>query len=290
VSSHEGQPRACFFFRRFAIVAVVAMAALHSAPAFAQEDPAPDALAHDAVEALRAGHPADAIANFEALADRGIVDANMSFDRGLAYAQRVRVGGEQPGDLGLAAHGFEEARTLSSDSVLKDQSTKALSVIRAEVGRRRARAGSPIDLEQTPLLRDAIVGVISEDSWCAIALFSSMILGVALFFRWLTSARRAQVAAGVAVAIAAPVLLAGSICAVAARNARLHRVEGVVISASARPSDARGIAVPSAEPLPEGARVRVITSNGGWSEVRWGALDAWVPANTVRALEKPASE
>ncbi len=276
--------------RRFAITAFALLAIFSGAPAFAQDDPSPDALAHDAVEALRAGHPADAIANFEALADRGVVDANMSFDRGLAYAQRVRVGGEQPGDLGLAAHGFEEARSLTGDSALKDDSTKALSIIRAEVGRRRARAGSPVDLEQTPLLRDAIVGIVSEDTWCALALVASVILASALFLRWLAQSRRAQVAASVTLAIAAPLLLASSVCAVAARNSRLHRVDGVVISASARPSDARGIAIPSAELLPEGARVRIMGANAGWSEVRWGALDTWIPGNTVRPLEKPNSE
>jgi hypothetical protein len=276
--------------RRFAIGALVLLATCSSATAFAQEDPSPDALAHDAVEALRAGHPADAIANFEALADRGIVDANMSFDRGLAYADRVRVGGEQPGDLGLAVHGFEEARILTSDGALKDDSTKALRIIRAEVGRRRARAGNPVDLEQTPALRDAIVGLLSEDSWCVLALLASVISAAALFLRWLTQSRRVQVAAGVAIAIAAPLLLASSICAVAARNIRLHRVEGVVVSASARPSDAKGIALPSADILPEGARVRIVGSNAGWSEVRWGALDTWIPSTAVRPLEKPPAD
>lgn len=276
--------------RRFAIAAICVLATFSCCSAFAQEDPSPDALAHDAVEALRAGHPADAIANFEALADRGVVDANMSFDRGLAYAQRVRVGGEQPGDLGLAVHGFEEARSLTSDNALKEDATKALGIIRAEVGRRRARAGNPIDLEQTPMLRDAIVGLLSEDSWCVLAMLASVVSAAALFLRWLTQSRRAQVSASVALAIAAPVLLASSICAVAARNIRLHRVEGVVVSASARPSDARGIAIPSADILPEGARVRIMGSNAGWSEVRWGALDTWIPANAVRPLEKPPSD
>jgi hypothetical protein len=276
--------------RRFAIAGFVLLATFSCCTAFAQDDPSPDALAHDAVEALRAGHPADAIASFEALADRGVVDANMSFDRGLAYAQRVRVGGEQPGDLGLAAHGFEEARTLTSDGALKDESSNALGIIRAEVGRRRARAGSPIDLEQTPLLRDAVVALVPEDSWCGIALLASVISAAALFLRWLTQSRRAQVAAGVALAISAPLLLASGVCAVAARNARLHRVEGVVITASARPSDARGIAIPSADLLPEGARVRIVGANAGWSEVRWGALDTWVPTSAVRPLEKPPSD
>ena len=258
--------------------------------ASAQTDPAPDTLAHDGIEALRAGHPADAIANFEALADRGTVDANMSFDRGLAYAQRVRVGGEQPGDLGLAAHGFEEARSLTNDSSLRDQATQALKIIRSEVGRRRAHAGSPVELEQTPLLRDALVGIVSEDTWCGIALFASILAGAALFMRWLTQARRLEVAANVALAIAVPLLFGAAVCTVAARNARLHRIDGVVISATARPSDARGIMLPNAEPLPEGARVRILGANAGWNQVRWGATDTWIPATAVRALEKPPSE
>ncbi|MDF2694931.1 MAG: hypothetical protein K0S65_3314, partial [Labilithrix sp.] len=72
-----------------------------------QEETDPAALFRGANEALAAGRPGEAIAKFEALADRGVVDAVVSFDRGLAYAARVRAGGEQPGDLGRAAHGFE---------------------------------------------------------------------------------------------------------------------------------------------------------------------------------------
>jgi len=272
------------------LAAIVFSLVFSGSSAFAQTDPGPDTLAHDAIEALRAGHPADAIANFEALADRGVVDANMSFDRGLAYAQRVRVGGEQPGDLGLAAHGFEEARSLTTDAVLRDQSTRALGIIRTEVGRRRAHVGSPVDLEQTPLLRDVIVTLVSEDVWCFIALFASIVAGAALFTRWLTQARRVEVSANVALAIAVPVLFGAGVCAGAARNARLHRLEGVVVSATARPSDARGIALPNADPLPEGARVRILSANAGWNQVRWGAMDTWIPASAVRALEKPASE
>ena len=44
-----------------------------------------------------------------------VVDAAASYDRGLAYAMRVRIGAEVPGDLGRAAQGFEEARELSRE-------------------------------------------------------------------------------------------------------------------------------------------------------------------------------
>ena len=273
--------------RLAAVLVTTTLLVLAAGNARAQTDDDPKALATHAVDNLKQGHPAEAIADFEALADRGVVDANMSFDRGLAYAERIRVGGEQPGDLGLAAHGFEEARTLTDDSALRDQATRALTILRAEVGRRRSRAGSPVDLEQTPGLRDAIVGALAEETWCVLALFASIVFGAALFVRSLTKARRIEVAANVAIAIAVPIFLGSSAATFAARDIRLHRIEAVVVNANARPCDAAGIALPNAEVLPEAARVRVLAENAGWSEVRWGALDAWLPATSLRTIEKP---
>lgn len=273
-----------------ALVVVLLGALFWGMAAIAQTDDTPDVLAQKAVAALKGGHPAEAIADFESLADRGIVDANMSFDRGLAYAERVRVGGEQPGDLGNAAHGFEEARTLTHDSALRDQCTRALAIVRAEVGHRRSRAGHPADLEQTPRLREAIVGAVSEDAWCLLALLTSIAATVALYVRWLTDERRREVAANVALAIAVPVLAGTVICAFFARDMRLHRVDAVVVSGSARPSTSAGIALPNAETLPEGARVQVLAENAGWDQIRWGALDTWVPASAVRTIERPPSD
>ncbi len=73
------------------------------------------ALFESATKALHEGRAGDAIGAFETLADEGVVDAVASYDRGLAYAMRVRIGAEVPGDLGRAAQGFEEARDLSRD-------------------------------------------------------------------------------------------------------------------------------------------------------------------------------
>jgi len=87
-----------------------------------------------ATDALAGGKPGDAIALFEALADRGVVDENVSFDRGLAYAARVRIGAEQPGDLGRAAHGFEEARALTTDKALERDAFSALAIFAGGFG------------------------------------------------------------------------------------------------------------------------------------------------------------
>jgi hypothetical protein len=161
--------------RRAAIVlAVVAW----SAPASA--DPETDSLFTAGAKAIAEGRPAQAIDAFEALADRGVVDASASYDRGLAYALRVRIGGEQPGDLGRAAHGFEEARALSEDPTLAGDAAKALAVVRTEVARRRGRSGESVEIDPgVPLLR-ATAALLPEDAWLVLALVGSCALAAGL--------------------------------------------------------------------------------------------------------------
>ena len=81
-------------------VLLVASALLVSmTSASAADEPAeetdPTALFRGASAALTGDRPSEAIAKLEALADRGVVDAVVSYNRGLAYAARVRAGGEQ---------------------------------------------------------------------------------------------------------------------------------------------------------------------------------------------------
>jgi hypothetical protein len=253
------------------------------APGSASTSEVDDAFA-GAVAAMNAGRPADAIADLEAIADQGTVDAHISFDRGLAYAQRVRLGAGQPGDLGRAAHGFEEARDLSSDPVLVDEAQRALATIRAEVARRSARAGASVELDQSASLGESIVHLVPENAWAIAAALASFVTALALVVRLTTRKRRVRVGANVALAVATPLLFAFAGLTRAAQDDRLHRIDGVIVSSSARPSDARGIALPKASALPEGARVRMMGANGAWTEVRWGALDAWVPTSAVRPL------
>ena len=125
-----------------------------------------DGLFASGVSALNDGRPGDAIAALEALADRGVVDPVASYDRGLAYVRGAcRIGAEVPGDLGRAAHGFEEARDLTHDGKLADDANKALTVVRSEVARRRVRAGQPVEVDPGRSLSRALAGLLSEGTW-----------------------------------------------------------------------------------------------------------------------------
>jgi hypothetical protein len=239
------------------------------------------------IQALGDGRPGDAVADFEALGDRGVVDPIVSFDRGLAYAERVRGRGAIPGDLGRAAHGFEEARALTQDPALVRDATKALATIRAEVARRRALAGNPVEVDPGVSLGRAIIALAPEDGWGVLAGAASLLLTVSLFVRWLSTERRARIGAAIAMAVAIPALAGGALLALAARDDRLHLREGVIVSESARLSDDRHIALAGAAPLPEAARVTIEEAANGWARVRFGAQKGFVPSPAVRPLARP---
>jgi len=239
-----------------------------------------------ASEALAGGRAGDAIALFEALADRGVVDENVSFDRGLAYAERVRMGAEQPGDLGRAAHGFEEARSLAQSKALERDAVSALGAIRTEVARRRARSGTGTEVEPNPSVGELIVRLASEDAWAVAAALASLIAGIGLYVRAEATRRRMKISGSTAFAVAAPLCVAFALLAWTARENRLTMREAVVVNPNARPLDARGIALPNANPLPEGARLRTLNVSTGSTEIQWGALHAWVPSAAVRAIAR----
>lgn len=265
---------------------VVAVVALSGGIARADDVETPAVLFAKGTQALREGRASDAITAFEALADRGTVDPAASYDRGLAYAMRVRIGAEVPGDLGRAAHGFEEARDLTHDAKLSDAASRALTVVRSEVARRRTRAGEPVEVDAGRSLARTVSSLLAEDSWCVLAAVCSAILAIGLFVRWLARAGRVRVGAAVAAGLAAPVMVLAIAMALAARHDRLEVREAVVVTPGSRPTDERGIVAPGATPLPEGARVEVVDSREAHARIRFGALDAWVPSSALRDIAR----
>jgi hypothetical protein len=279
--------------RRFALrvlASSLASAVLVAGLAAASPPPTGDesaaALFASAGAALHEGRAGDAIAELESLADRGVLDPVLSYDRGLAYAMRVRIGAEVPGDLGRAAHGFEEARDLTRDGRLAEEASRALVVIRSEVARRRTRAGETVEVDPGRSLARAVAGLLSEDAWAIFAAVSSGALALGLFVRWLSDKARWRIGGAVAAGAALPLLVVSVAMALASRHDRYSLREAVIVSESARPADARGIVVPGGSPLPEGARVEVTDARPAWTRVRFGALETWVASSALRVLAR----
>lgn len=252
----------------------------------AAEDTDPATLFRAATDALTGDRPAEAIALLEALGDRGIVDPVVSYDRGLAYAGRVRAGTEQPGDLGRAAHGFEEARELSRDPALVADASSALAAVRAEVAKRRARAGDPIELDHGVSLGRSIVKLLPENVWAVLAAVCSFALAIGIVLRARAQRKRLMVAGTTTSAIAGGLLVVISFVLSAARDQRLHVKEAVVIAPSTRLLDDKHVALLSVAALPEGARVQLIDEGADFAHVLAGRAVGWLPSSTVLPLAK----
>jgi hypothetical protein len=276
--------------RRHAVVrvsAACAVVALCCGGGVARADDDSAALYASATGALGEGRAGDAVASLEALADRGVVDPVLSFDRGLAYAMRVRIGAEAPGDLGRAAHGFEEARDLTRDAKLAGEASRGLLVVRSEIARRRMRAGEPVEVDAGRSLARTLAGLLAEDTWAWLASGASALLAVALATRRFARAARMRIAGGVTAAVAGVALAISLTMGIAARRDRSSLREAVVVSAGARPVDERGLALPGGNPLPEAARVEVIEDHVTWKRVRFGSNDVRLHSSALRELARP---
>lgn len=272
--------------RAWRVAALVLVFAATAQADETEEQLDPAALFRGATDALAAGKPNEAIAKLEALGDRGVVDAVVSYDRGLAYAQRVRAGSEQPGDLGRAAHGFEETRELTSDKHLATDAESALAAVRSEIARRRSRAGEPVEIEHGFSLGRSIVELIPENAWAAVAAVMALGLAVAIVARRLVQQGRGRVAANTSAAIAGGLLATTAILAWAARDARLHLREGIVIAPNARLLDDKHLVIDSVAPVPEGVRTRILDESGGFSKVTLAGTDGYLPSSAVLPLAK----
>ncbi|MCL2723876.1 MAG: hypothetical protein FWD69_05505 [Polyangiaceae bacterium] len=248
--------------------------------------PETDALFQHAVDALANDRPVDAIADFEALGDRGVVDAVVSYDRGLAYAMRVRAGAEQPGDMGRAVAGFEEARDLSRDTRLVADASKALGEVRAEIARRRARAGEPIVLEHGASFGRSIVMLLNENVWAMLTILASLALTMGVAVRARAKSTRGKVAGTTTAAIACGILLLAVLFVSIARDARKNLHEGIVITSHARLLDDRHIVKNALAPLPEGARVRIFDEGSDFVHVATSTGDGYLPVGTILPLAK----
>jgi hypothetical protein len=269
-----------------ALVSLALAGAARPARATPSEDDATGALFASATKALHEGRAGDAIGAFETLADDGVVDAAASYNRGLAYATRVHIGAEVPGDLGRAAQGFEEARDLSRDPALTEDAMRALGVVRGEIARRRLRAGEPVEVDPGRSLGRTLAGLLPEGSWSVMAVALSIALAAGLFARVWGRRPRPRIAGGVVASVAAPALALAVGMTLAARHDRWSLREAVVVAPGAKPTDLRGLVVPGATPLPEGARVEIVESHGASTRVRFGVIDAWVSSSTLRELAR----
>ncbi len=248
----------------------------------ARADEGPNEIFATASKALARGEYAVAIDNFEALADQGFVHPDASYDRGLAYVMRYRAKADRPGDLGRAAAAFEETLLLRPGD--KDADA-ALDLVRAEVTKRRARRSrDALNVMGTrPTLDRVLVGLADEQTWGLGAVAASVLLALGLVLR--ARPGRAHVAGSVLAPIAGVALLILAPLSWGARALRLGTRPGVVIASDVHLVDDQNKPIPGVgDDVPEAASVEVGERRAALVHVRWGAVEGWIPAASVRLL------
>lgn len=242
------------------------------------EERSSETLFREGTEGLAKGEYATAIERFEALSDMGFVHPDASFNRGLAYVARLRAGADRPGDLGRAAAAFEETLHLRPDDVEAD---RALDLIQAEVTKRRSRRGKDVRTVR-PTLDRVVVGLASERTWSLLALLSSILFALGLFFR-----RAASPGLSVAGRVLAPTALVLFFVflplTVGARQLRLTTRAAVIVAAEVHLVDEHGTAK-GGDAIPEAQLVEASELRGNLIHVRWGSTEGWIPAGSVRLL------
>ncbi len=118
-----------------------------------------------------------------------------------------------------------------------EDASRALGVVRAEIVRRRLRAGASIETDPGRSLARTITALLDENTWAWSSVGASVILSLGLFVHWLARGPRVRIAANIATGVATPMLLATVLVTLAARNDGLHLREAIVIVPSARLTD-----------------------------------------------------
>jgi hypothetical protein len=259
------------------------------APAARPAESSPQGLFKAGVAALERGAYDQAVDDFELLADRGYVRPNASFDRAVAYVARARSRHARPGDLGRAAAALSETVLLNPDD---EQAQRALTRVREEIARRRARQGDQ-PVSATPSLGRAVAGLLSEDAWSIGAALGSLLLTFGLATRRLATHAQTRLGAAVSASIGAVLLLGCGGLDLAARHFRLTSEPAVVVVGEARLLDSEGRPLTAQKgalehtAIPEGAGVHVLGRSGTLSHVEWGTARGWVESDQLRVLERP---
>lgn len=237
-----------------------------------------------AVKSLEDGATNAAIAELEAISDDGFHHPDVSYNRGVAYAQRARTAAARPGDLGKAAAGFAETLNLRPGD---DAARRSLKTVRATLARRRARAGGEPVMVNPSLTRSALA-LVGEDGWSVVAAVGSLGLSVGLLLRRPSSPPSRRLVGGITAGIATLLLALGLLAAITARQLRQNWAPAVVVVPEARLLDAQGIPLQGGprDAIPEGETLHVGTRQGRLIEIEWGETRGWVARNQLRTLAR----
>ncbi len=235
-----------------------------------------------ATAALKQGSYQEAIDQYELMADHGVLHPDLSYNRALAYVLRAESNQQQPGDLGRAAAALSELLLQRPDDA---EAQEVLRLVREEIGRRRARQGAE-QVNVSPSLTRAAVGLLAETTWAILAALGSALLTIGIAFRFWAKHAGTRLAGGVLSLVGPVMLLTCGAFALGARHFRTTSRPAVVVVEEARLLDAAGKPLAgSTASIVEGQQVFVVDEQSVRAKVEWGTVEGWVNRAQLQILK-----
>jgi hypothetical protein len=221
----------------------------------------------------------EALRDLEAMADRGAIHPDLSFNRGLGYLLRARSSTGKPGDLGQAAAGFAEALQLMPEDAA---AARGLSEAHRGVAKRKSRADTSTEDESLGLVERALLATKSLTLF-VLAGLGSLVLCAGLVGR--RSAREPWRSGSLVACLVGSLLLS---VAWPLAQARHHLLEGarmaVVVSDVAPVLASDGSRLPGRLPLRESTVVFVRPAQNGLAALVNFGERGFLPAENLRLL------
>jgi hypothetical protein len=241
-------------------------------------------------QSLEQGAFSEAIAELELWSDRGVVEADLSFNRGVAYLGRAESPARRRADLGQALAAFEEARHLDPQD---EEATLIIERIRTSIATERAKRDADRVVAR-PRLARALLGLVGENIWAGLGAAGSGVLSLGLGVWLWARSERARLAGGLAAAFGLLLGALGAGMALAGMRLRASTAPAVVVVEEARLQGADGLPLEVARGastlgeasnrVPEGTLVHIGAERGSLIQIEWGDRDAWLNARDVRRL------
>ncbi len=222
----------------------------------------------------------EAIREAEAAADNDVVDADLSFNRGLAYLRRAGTPTAEPGDLAQAAAGFAEALQLRPDDA---EAERGLEQARLLIAQDRSQKDNSPESSNLGIL-ERILLALPELALFVVAALGSVTLCAGLVLT--TSQDASRKTAGTITTLVGTLLLLPAVLLFGLRHSLFDESSvAVVIADGAEVVDEGGKRTAGRAAYRKGTLLYVKPNQGGLAPLVGVTSPGYVPIQRLRFLE-----
>lgn len=264
---------------RFSIARLVLFACFFCLTPFALAEAAPLELLTKTAALVSEERYGEAIRQAEAAADKGIVDADLSFNRGLSYLRRAETSAAVPGDLAQAAAGFAEALELQPGDA---EAERGLEQARLLIAQDRPQTGTTTDSSNLGIF-ERVLQVLPPFVLAVVAGLGSLTLSIGL---WLfSSPLPSRKVPGGIFSLVGALLLLPSLLLAGLRHVVFHEAQvAVVVADGAEVVDTSGKRIVGRLAYRKGTLLHLGPAQGALVPLLNFGEEGFIPIERVRFL------